>query len=175
MTQSPLRNMGDVTQCEFTVHRAALAPSASPHNPLTNPMASGDTSFLRRFIKRHVTDADRLRSRDDRSPPSHPAKTEGASAPRHQYRAKAARPRRRPAQQMSDASRQQRPVSGQDRALATALAIAPRQRARDGARVTSTGRRQRARDGAQRNRCPTRAGNKGQCRAKTARSRQRSR
>jgi hypothetical protein len=34
---------------------------------LTNPMASGDTSFLRRFIKRHVTDADRLRSRDDRS------------------------------------------------------------------------------------------------------------
>ena len=48
----------------------------------------------------------------------------------------------------------------------------PRARAR---RVTSTGRRQRARDGAQRNRCPTRAGNKGQCRAKTARSRQRSR
>ena len=38
---------------------------------------------------------------------------------------------------MSDASRQQRPVSGQDRALATALAIAPRQRARDGARARS--------------------------------------
>ena len=45
--ESPRRNMGDVTQCEFTVHRAALAPSASPHNPLTNPMASGDTADTR--------------------------------------------------------------------------------------------------------------------------------
>ena len=47
--------MGDVTQREYTVHRAALVPSASPQNPLTNPMASGDTSFPQEIFKRHVT------------------------------------------------------------------------------------------------------------------------
>ena len=44
-----------MSQCEYTGHRAALVPSASPQNPLTNPMASGDTSFPQEIFKRHVT------------------------------------------------------------------------------------------------------------------------
>jgi hypothetical protein len=67
-------------------------------------MASGDTSFPQEIFKRHVT---AMRIGYDHAtialPPPTQRQTEGASAPHRQYRlpfyrAKAARPRRRPSQ-----------------------------------------------------------------------------
>ena len=126
-----------MSQCEHTVHRTALVPSASLQNLLLTNLNSIWRHLLPSgdFQASRDRDADRLRSRDDRSPPSHPAINRGRE-------------------------RAASPVPGEGSAPATAPSAIYILRRFTTGRLTDD---------------PTRAGNKGQCRAKTARSRQRSR
>jgi len=125
-----------MSQCEHTVHRAALVPSASPQEPIDEPngiwrhlLPSGD------FQASRDRDADRLRSRDDRSPPSHPATNRGreraaSPVPATVLPGEGSAPATAP---IAINIRREQATKATAPGQGCALATAPRRRARDGA------------------------------------------
>ena len=115
-----------MSQCEHTVYRVALVPSASLQNLLltnlnsiwSNLLPSGDFQASR-------GDADQPRSRNDRSPPSHPATSQGHT----RAATRTARPRQRP-RAINTSARTHRTASAGPRRCARLRSDHPRLRRR---------------------------------------------
>jgi hypothetical protein len=122
-----------MTQCERTVHRAALVPSASPQNPLTNPMAPCDTSFPQEIYQA---------SRDRCGSATITRRSLSPLPPSDRPRARARR--------IASTGQRQRARDGAQRnkyrhKQATEASVGPRLRARDGARDSAGAARPRRR------------------------------